>query len=260
MREPKTADLVFHFLHDTWPNGISDSRLSGTSTVSKECVIVRDEPPMAGGWSNMVEYYRIELEGYAPTENPVPSSVFLNQYGDEIRKEIIETRPFFFPFNTYGDRIRLVQGIYLAKCTSNLYRIITKALKLQGEMINDPLIDPHAEYAEVLRLAGERLFFSRNSKLRSDATALYGARCQACGLNFSEFYGPLGDGYIECHHVDPLSERSELEWTEGLKTRIDGVNVLCANCHRMIHRRKPAITLRELRLAIESTTEAIGDE
>jgi hypothetical protein len=44
---------------------------------------------------------------------------------------------------------------------------------------------------------------------------------------------------------------SQVIWTAELRTRLDGVNVLCANCHKMIHRRKQAFFLGELRLAIE---------
>ena len=29
--------------------------------------------------------------------------------------------------------------------------------------------------------------------------------CEVCGLDFSERYGELGDGFIECHHTDPIA-------------------------------------------------------
>ena len=33
--------------------------------------------------------------------------------------------------------------------------------------------------------------------------------CEACDLDFSERYGPLGKGFIGCHHTIPLGQGSE---------------------------------------------------
>ena len=30
--------------------------------------------------------------------------------------------------------------------------------------------------------------------------------CDVCGFNFSDFYGSVGEGFIECHHIVPLSQ------------------------------------------------------
>lgn len=67
--------------------------------------------------------------------------------------------------------------------------------------------------------------------------------CECCGFNFSEVYGNHGDGFIECHHTKPVSEL-DAEST----TKISELALLCANCHRMIHRRKPWLSIDELRL------------
>jgi hypothetical protein len=59
--------------------------------------------------------------------------------------------------------------------------------------------------------------------------------------------GEIGRTFAEVHHLNPLSERPASEWTEAVLTKIADVAVLCANCHRMIHRRRPALSLDELR-------------
>ncbi len=64
-------------------------------------------------------------------------------------------------------------------------------------------------------------------------------------------YGELGNGYIEAHHLDPLSERPELQWTDELQTSVEDVTVLCANCHRMIHCRRPAPSLAKLKIRLK---------
>ncbi len=90
----------------------------------------------------------------------------------------------------------------------------------------------------------------RNPQLRAQAIAKYGYHCQVCGFDFEEFYGDIGAGYIEVHHLCPLSEQK----TEHIAT-IEDVAVVCANCHRVLHRngREP-ISLDELRKAIKQRT------
>lgn len=56
-------------------------------------------------------------------------------------------------------------------------------------------------------------------------------------------YGERGKDYIEVHHVVPLASREE----EATVNPDTDLVVLCANCHRMIHRKKNEIlTLEEL--------------
>jgi 5-methylcytosine-specific restriction protein A len=75
--------------------------------------------------------------------------------------------------------------------------------------------------------------------------------CQACGFDFCVVYGTLGDGYIECHHTVPVSELSP-----GSKTRVEDIALLCANCHRMVHRRRPWLRMGELQGLMGKTTAA----
>lgn len=69
--------------------------------------------------------------------------------------------------------------------------------------------------------------------------------CEACDFDFEEAYGDRGAGYIECHHVVPLHEAGE-----GT-TKLSDLALICANCHRMIHRRAPWPTPAELRATID---------
>lgn len=70
-------------------------------------------------------------------------------------------------------------------------------------------------------------------------------RCEACSFDFSARYGERGGGFIECHHTKPLSALSP-----GEKTKLDELALLCANCHRMIHVRRPWLTVKELKTAL----------
>lgn len=56
-------------------------------------------------------------------------------------------------------------------------------------------------------------------------------KCEACDFDFEKNYGDLGKGYIECHHLIPLSN-----FLVNKETKLDDLALLCSNCHKMIHR------------------------
>jgi 5-methylcytosine-specific restriction protein A len=66
--------------------------------------------------------------------------------------------------------------------------------------------------------------------------------CVVCDFDFREKYGPLGKGFIECHHVVPVSELPD-----GAATRLADVVVVCPNCHRMLHRKRPWLRVGDLK-------------
>jgi len=66
--------------------------------------------------------------------------------------------------------------------------------------------------------------------------------CSACGFDFYKTYGELGNGFIECHHDYPISL-----YHEESNTKLDDLKLLCSNCHSIIHRRRPWLTVQELK-------------
>lgn len=58
--------------------------------------------------------------------------------------------------------------------------------------------------------------------------------CQICSFSFIENYGKVGVGFIEAHHVFPISELKE-----ETNTKIEDLIFVCSNCHRMLHRKRP---------------------
>ncbi|TCO73686.1 HNH endonuclease [Chromatocurvus halotolerans] len=65
--------------------------------------------------------------------------------------------------------------------------------------------------------------------------------CEACGFDYEEKYGERGRSFIECHHTVPVSQLRP-----GQKTKLSDLVVLCANCHRMVHRGKHWLSIDEL--------------
>jgi hypothetical protein len=93
-------------------------------------------------------------------------------------------------------------------------------------------------------------FRERNSRLTERAKAAALRRdgrlaCQVCGFDFYATYGDVGNQFIECHHTIPVSEL-----TAGMKTKLADIALVCPNCHRMLHRHRPWLSLAELRDAI----------
>lgn len=88
----------------------------------------------------------------------------------------------------------------------------------------------------------------RDQSASRKAKQHHGFVCQACGFDFETHYGELGRDYIEAHHLRPLSDLEEGKpITFDVKTDFA---VLCANCHRMIHKMEDVSDLGGLRTAL----------
>ncbi len=84
--------------------------------------------------------------------------------------------------------------------------------------------------------------YERNAKARKSCVEYYGVSCFVCGFDFGQVYGELGDGFIHVHHLRPLSEIKQ-------EYQVDPINDLrpvCPNCHAMLHRRTPPLSIEEL--------------
>ncbi len=86
---------------------------------------------------------------------------------------------------------------------------------------------------EGAKIIAQHIRYERNPKNREDAIKTQGTVCRICGFDYNKAYGAeLANSYIEVHHIKQLSEG---------KQRVDPARDLipvCANCHRMLHRKK----------------------
>ncbi|MFJ5407772.1 HNH endonuclease [Pectobacterium punjabense] len=71
--------------------------------------------------------------------------------------------------------------------------------------------------------------------------------CEICSMDFEKTYGELGRGFAECHHKNPLSLRDKNE-----ETALCDLAIVCSNCHRMLHRKRPWLTLEDLKELYEN--------
>ncbi len=92
--------------------------------------------------------------------------------------------------------------------------------------------------------------YERNPANRAACIAVQGLDCRICGFNFSSKYGPMGDGFIEVHHLVPVSKM-------GAGYKVDPVRDLmpiCSNCHSMLHRTDPPMETENLLCCINKKT------
>jgi predicted HNH restriction endonuclease len=87
----------------------------------------------------------------------------------------------------------------------------------------------------------------RNSLLIKGAKRLFQEKfgklfCQICNFDFEEIYGELGRNFIEGHHTIPVSTM-----TFDYETKVEEIAMVCSNCHKMLHRRRPWLSMDKLK-------------
>lgn len=76
---------------------------------------------------------------------------------------------------------------------------------------------------------------------KAEAKKLGRFHCWVCKFDFAKVYGDLGEDFIECHHTLPV-----FSLPENAQTKISDLAMVCSNCHRMLHRIRPMMSIQEL--------------
>ena len=120
----------------------------------------------------------------------------------------------------------------------NIYDTSTKVDNFFYEGSKEVRLHLHTERNPNLVKAKKRQFIANNKSLF----------CEACNFNFENYYGPRGANYAQAHHLKPLSEL-----TENTLINLRDLALLCSNCHSMIHRYRPWLTIEQLKQIIQSS-------
>lgn len=136
-----------------------------------------------------------------------------------------------------------------------LYRLLT----FRGGLDPTPEFDSENKPSKNIETIIERRRYRYHRSIERTSNEkvkrILGYCCQACDFDFEKRYGEIGKGFIEAHHLTPLSELPEGKQA-SLNPKSDFA-VLCANCHRMIHRAGAPRKLEEFRRLIKTGGEAI---
>lgn len=88
----------------------------------------------------------------------------------------------------------------------------------------------------------------RNRYARLECIKLFGYSCSVCSFNFEKFYGSIGYKFIHVHHLTQVS-------TIKLQYKVNPIQDLrpvCPNCHSMLHKQNPPLTIEELKDIIKN--------
>lgn len=88
----------------------------------------------------------------------------------------------------------------------------------------------------------------RSRKARDRCIKKYGWNCAVCDVNFENIYGSIGKGFIHVHHLELLSSSNDMREVDPEADLIP----VCPNCHAMVHRRTPPISMEEIKTLIEA--------
>lgn len=102
-------------------------------------------------------------------------------------------------------------------------------------------------YSEGSRFEVTASVVERNPAARAACLSHRGFKCAACDLDFAERYGEIGNGFIHVHHLSPLSTATQARKVDPARDLIP----LCPNCHAMVHRTRPPLTVEELKSRIK---------
>lgn len=104
-------------------------------------------------------------------------------------------------------------------------------------------VDQNIKYAEGKTKTVLVNSYERNPVARQKCIEHYGVVCQVCSFNFEKVYGDIGKDFIHVHHKVDIA-------TIGNEYSVDPINDLipvCPNCHSMLHKKKPAYLIDELK-------------
>lgn len=127
--------------------------------------------------------------------------------------------------------------------THELGNLIRQSIAIIDDL---PLLEDDEEFSEGKSATKVHIRRERSRKLRMELITLRlkqgGLSCDLCTTDGSKIDPTMRESMFECHHIIPLSVIGET------KTKVKDMALLCANCHRLLHR---AIAKRKQWLSIE---------
>lgn len=118
-----------------------------------------------------------------------------------------------------------------------------RSLPAPGFQVSESELEEGLSFMEgaLTRVVGNR--FERSAEARRACIAHYGTECVVCGFSFERQYGPFGRGFIHVHHLAMVSRGPE----EHVVDPVADLRPVCPNCHAMLHRDEPPLTIESLR-------------
>ncbi len=184
-----------------------------------------------GDWYHILEKFPAALldeNGYIPFQTEVDYKSFVN---DSVNDKVRENR----------DTKTLIVKDGISRFSE--YLSFTERFVFPEQVA-------HTEFFEgaAIRVIANR--YERDARARKLCIAKWGLACMACDLSFASTYGPLGDGFIHVHHLTPIASIRE----EYVLVPERDLRPVCPNCHAMLHRQEPPLSIQALRAVLGKST------
>ncbi|MEE9361249.1 MAG: HNH endonuclease [Cellulophaga sp.] len=136
-------------------------------------------------------------------------------------------------------------GIEIKKQAERIRKSLTESWFSNPEEISQTESEKHLTEGKSKTVSVN--IYERNIQARKECIEHFGLNCQVCEYNFEDKFGNLGKDFILVHHKIEIA-------TIGKEYKINPITDLipvCPNCHSMLHKRKPAYTISELKKNIK---------
>ena len=127
--------------------------------------------------------------------------------------------------------------------------------RLASDADESPYPDEVEENSVLLEGARRRVsvnVYERDRTARVRAIARWGIACVCCGFDFQRAYGSRGVGLIHVHHVVPIASIG----TAYLLDPESYIRPVCPNCHAIIHRFDPVLSVEDVKSLLADAKSA----
>ncbi|MGG0788271.1 HNH endonuclease [Peribacillus simplex] len=196
-----------------------------------------------GGQATLVDIYdkvedrdKIDLRGYIDWKAQLRKQIYLKSSDADIFKGTLgEDTDIFYSIEGKGKGVwglrNFVPNGNNVDLTEDDLGFVEGKKKLRQHLYRE-------RNPKVIRLAKEKFKQENGGRIF----------CEICGFDFYEKYGEIGEDFIEGHHTIPVSELEE-----GQTTKIEDIAIVCSNCHRMLHRKRPWLSKERLKTLLASS-------
>lgn len=169
--------------------------------------------------------------------NPNDNILFGKNYLDKITPQ--NTQQWFPQQSGIAIKSEVVDAL-----EADWFNFITDNKYIKNSFINNDMISDLTETLfEGKSKEISQTRYERNPQARKICLNHHGYSCQICNFNFETYFGELGKGFIHVHHINSIAEiGKEYE----INPKYDLIPV-CPNCHAMIHSKRPAFTINEIK-------------
>ena len=129
----------------------------------------------------------------------------------------------------------IILSLVLFSCKSNTQKNSLETMHLNGKI--------NSRVKEVFTI--NRNTFARKKCLEYYFPDNKNYTCILCGFDFGKQYGTFGEKYIEVHHIESHTTKSKTKGEHEIDPTKELIPI-CSNCHSIIHREKPAVSIEKM--------------